>query len=40
MFEVAETGVGDEFTATLPWLGQMRAPSNFIKPPAKQNAPP
>ncbi len=33
-------GQGDEFAATLPWLGQIRAPSSYLKPPVKQNMPP
>ena len=40
MFEVVDVGVGDEFSATLPWLGQMRAPTSYLKPPVKQNTPP
>ena len=35
MFEAVDVGHGDEFSATLPWLGQMRAPTSYLKPPVK-----
>ena len=40
MFEVVDVGHGDEFSATLPWLGQIRAPTSYLKPPVKQNTAP
>jgi len=38
-FEIEEMEAGDEFMAVKPWLGAMKAPSNFEPDPKQRKAP-
>jgi len=39
-FQMEDVGEGDEFMAVKPWMGQMKEPSDFRKPPKNQNVEP
>jgi microtubule-associated protein-like 6 len=39
-FQFENVGQGDQFMAVKPWLGAIRAPSGWVKPPRNQNKPP
>lgn len=34
MFEMEEVDEGDQFMAVKPWIGAIKAPSDFTKPPS------
>ncbi len=38
--QIEEIGHGDEFQAVKPWVGQIKAPSDFRKPKLNQNKAP
>jgi microtubule-associated protein-like 6 len=40
MFVMDDVGEGDEFMAVKPWIGQMKEPTGFTKPPKNAQAKP